>query len=342
MSGRISGKKILIFGGSGSLGRALIRRWTGHNNLIVVSRDEAKHWTIRNELNKSGIVEFRVGDIRDKPRVVNIIRELKPDMVIVAAALKQVDTCELSPEESIKTNILGVSNVLEACSESAEILLNLETVLMVSTDKACSPTNVYGMSKAIAERLVVSNSRKNDRLRFLGVRYGNVLDSRGSILPLFKYQAERMQNFTITHKEMTRFLMTLDESIDLIERALLMGSSGDFWVPKLRSMRVADLANIFADRYGKPIVEIGIRPGEKLHEDLISETESLRTRALENSLILTPEYSSEGTSPKTWCYRSNQDLLDEEGLFNFLDGVGVFNKNSSEFMGNSIEEIRTV
>lgn len=336
----LSNNKVLIFGGSGSLGRALIRRWATRNELVIFSRDEAKHWTIKNELELDSNVTFRVGDIRDQERIREIINECKPTIIVVAAALKQVDTCELSPEESIKTNVIGVANVLNVCSSFENSESQLKAVLMVSTDKACSPTNVYGMSKAIAERLVVSHSRKTSTVKFLGVRYGNVLDSRGSIVPLFRYQSESQSKFTITHRGMTRFLMTLDESIDLIETAIESGESGDFWIPKLRSMRVFDLATIFSERYKKPIIEIGVRPGEKLHEDLISETESLRTHSLGSNLVLKPQFDTSTKEFKTWSYNSNQDLLEMDELYNFLESKNVFSRNSTDFLGNSIEEIR--
>lgn len=336
------GKKVLIFGGSGSLGRTLIKRWVEKNSLVVFSRDEAKHWTIRNEMQNKSNLKFCVGDIRDSERVLQVLREVKPNLVVIAAALKQVDTCELSPEESIKTNVIGIANILNACSKLGHEVETLETVLMVSTDKACSPTNVYGMSKAIAERLVVSHGRATDHPRFIGVRYGNVLESRGSIVPLFKYQAESMPFFTITHNAMTRFLMTLDESIDLIESAIEFGSTGEFWIPKLRSMNVIDLARIFSERYKKPIMEIGIRHGEKLHEYLISETESLRTENRQGRIVLKPDLVSTEKEFKMWHYSSDQDLLDEKSLNIFLESKGVFEKASADFTGNTIEEIRKI
>ncbi|MEK7802620.1 MAG: polysaccharide biosynthesis protein, partial [Pseudomonadota bacterium] len=185
-------KKILIIGGTGSLGRALIRRLSEDNEIIVYSRDEAKHWTIRNQLTPKQNVQFEVGDIRDANRVEEIILKVKPHIILIAAALKQVDTCERSPFESIQTNTLGIHNVINAVVRQEDRLTTLETVLMVSTDKACAPTNVYGMCKAISERVVTSQSISGSSIKFVGVRYGNVLESRGSIIPLFRWQADHL------------------------------------------------------------------------------------------------------------------------------------------------------
>ena len=216
----ICGKRVLIFGGTGSLGLTLIRRLVGDCFISVFSRDEAKHWTIKNQYKNSNL-NFYVGDIRDYERVSDVLNKENPDIVIIASALKQVDTCELSPEESIKTNIVGPKNVVNAVINNKKNL-SCDTVLFVSTDKACEPVNVYGMSKAISERVVTSNEMFHDDIRFLGVRYGNVLESRGSIIPLFKHQSLNSDCLTVTHKDMTRFLMTLDQSVDLILTTLEM------------------------------------------------------------------------------------------------------------------------
>lgn len=333
--------KILIFGGTGSLGRALIERWRDFHELVIVSRDEAKHWTIKNQLPEGSKVTFFVGDIRDNSRVEEILLQVNPQIVIIASALKQVDTCELAPTESLKTNVQGVGNVVASCYSLQDSLSNLECVLMVSTDKACAPTNVYGLSKALAERLLVSQSRSSHKVRFVGVRYGNVLDSRGSIVPLFRYQAQFGNTFTITDKRMTRFLMTLEESIDLIEQTLDRGENGDFWIPKLRAMRILDLVEIFSAKYGKIISEIGIRAGEKLHEDLVSTTESLRAMSFENHIVIKPESNHRSVNHEIWSYSSNSDVLDKMSLEKFLIEKHIFDKPLEDFVGKGIEEIRT-
>src|SRR3990167_1115345 len=239
--------RILIFGGTGSLGRKLIERMLPAHDIAVYSRDEAKHWTIKNELqsgplaSRSADLRFYVGDVRDPARIKDVIRQYRPKTIIIAAALKQVDTCELSPSESILTNLIGTQNVVDAVNGSFldRNGLGVEEVLFVSTDKACSPVNVYGMCKAISERVVTSQAQTGKPgVRFLAVRYGNVLESRGSIVPLFKYQGMHGTQLTVTDPNMTRFLMTLDDSVDLIEKTLLYGQSGETWIPRLPSMKV--------------------------------------------------------------------------------------------------------
>ncbi len=334
-------KKVLIFGGTGSLGRALVRRLSRDNELILFSRDEAKHWTIKNQLSADQNVRFVVGDMRDEARVEEALLRVNPDAVIIASALKQVDTCELSPYESVQTNILGIRNVVEAVTRQVDRLSQLDAVLMVSTDKACAPANVYGMCKAIAERLVTSSSLAFDRPRFIGVRYGNVLESRGSIIPLFRHQAEHAESFTITHPEMTRYIMTLDQSIDLIVATILGARSGEMWLPKLKSMRIKDLAEIFSEKYGKPIRTIGIRPGEKLHEDLISRPESIRVRDEDGYYKMIPAHCEVALDAQIFDYASDQDVMPKDELAAYLDSLGIFTRSMNEFVGKEIEEIKT-
>lgn len=333
--------RFLIFGGTGSLGKKLIERLLPKNDVAVYSRDEAKHWTIRNELsahpNKEHLT-FYVGDIRDPHRVADVIRQFRPQTIIVAAALKQVDTCELSPTESVSTNLLGTQNVVAAVNE-----LNHnapEAVLFVSTDKACSPVNVYGMCKAISERVVTSQARTGaNHVRFLAVRYGNVLESRGSIIPLFKHQAAHAEFLTVTDPDMTRFVMTLDDSVDLIQRALRDGESGTTWIPILPAMRIGDLAEIFSQQSGKRIKVIGLRPGEKKHEDLINESESVRTTKLVKYYMIGPAF--EAGSGDRFTYTSADEVMTKEQLRDHLTRLGIIDKPLSEFKGLAIEEIVT-
>jgi UDP-glucose 4-epimerase len=310
--------------------------------MFVVSRDEAKHWTLRNRLEKDSDVHFLVGDIRDSTRISNILRQVNPHFVILAAALKQVDTCERSPSESIQTNILGISNVVESVVSLRKELSNLEGVLMVSTDKACAPTNVYGMSKAISERLVTSAHLLDSRIRFMGVRYGNVLESRGSIIPLFRHQSQTSRVLTVTHEEMTRFIMTLDQSIDLIEATLLSSQSGEIWLPTLNSMRIMDLAQIFVERYDSRIEVTGIRPGEKIHEELISEPESLRTIRDGSYLKLMPATTTIQNAQETFSYSSKDCLVSRNELESYLESISIFSKPLNQFLGREIDEISSV
>lgn len=333
--------RYLIFGGTGSLGRKLIDRLLPKHAVAVYSRDEAKHWTIKNELSghpHRDQLDFHVGDIRDPRRVAEVIRQAKPQVIIVAAALKQVDTCELSPSESVSTNLLGTQNVINAVNELSHGAP--EAVLFVSTDKACAPVNVYGMCKAISERVVTSQARTGlGHVRYLAVRYGNVLESRGSIIPLFKHQAEHAEFLTVTDPDMTRFVMTLDDSVDLILRALRDGESGTTWIPRLPAMRIGDLADIFSERSGKPVRVIGLRPGEKKHEDLINESESVRTTKLVKFYMIGPAFHAGSGEPFT--YTSADEVMSKEQLRDHLTTLGIIDRPLSEFKGLAIEEIVT-
>lgn len=336
--------RYLIFGGTGSLGKKLIERLLPTDSVAVYSRDEAKHWTIKNDLSSHlqlKDLEFYVGDIRDVNRVRDVIRQVDPTHIIIAAALKQVDTCELSPNESVSTNLIGTQNVISVVNESTPSS-SLEAVLFVSTDKACSPVNVYGMCKAISERIVTSQARTGiKRIKFLAVRYGNVLESRGSIIPLFKHQAENAEFLTVTDPNMTRFVMTLDDSVDLILATFSMGNSGWTWIPRLPAMRIGDLAEIFSEQSGKPIKIIGLRPGEKSHEDLINESESVRTCSdgTNQHYLIAPAFFAGDNKPFT--YTSADDVMTKEQLVQHLNKLGIIDRPLSEFKGLTIEEIVT-
>ncbi len=339
-------KRFLIFGGTGSLGKKLIERLLPENSVNVYSRDEAKHFTIRNELSnhkRFNHLEFTVGDIRDTVRITEAIRDSDPHVIIIAAALKQVETCELSPMESVATNILGTQNVISAIKNCDHKKSSLEKVLFVSTDKSCSPVNVYGMCKAISERIVTSASiplsKSKKDIKFLCTRYGNVLESRGSIVPLFRYQAEFNEFLTITDPNMTRYLMTLDDSVDLIETTLENGKSGETWIPKLPSMKIGDLAELYSEKWNKQIKIIGLRPGEKKHEDLVNESESVRTADIKTHYVIDPAFK-QGKN-KRFTYSSNDNVLSKLELHEYLTKLKIFDKDLNEFKGSSIEEIMT-
>jgi len=333
-------KTVLIIGGTGSLGQALTRRLCADNQVILFSRDELKQWTLRNEI-KDPNVGFVVGDMRDGERLEETLIRHNPHVILIAAALKQVDTCELAPAESIKTNILGVQNLVDAVERNMHRLDQLETVVMISTDKACAPTNVYGMSKAIAERIVVSCCRNHKTPKFVAVRYGNVLDSRGSIIPLFRHQADHSRAFTLTHPEMTRFLMTLDDSIDLILTSIERGASGTTWLPELKAMRIKDLAQLFSEKYDKPVEVIGIRPGEKMHETLISDAESVRSTKVDGFYILQPSFEPIPQDAEIFDYSSDQDVLSPKDLKKYLNSLGLLDADVESFgKGPHVDVIR--
>jgi len=333
------------------LGRKLIDRYFVDEPTSVIgvySRDESKHWTIKNDLSGGPLepqlkrLQFFVGDVRDIGRVHDAVRQFRPTTVIIAAALKHVDTCELSPDESVKTNLLGTQNVINVINASQHWNYTKPgQVLFVSTDKACAPVNVYGMCKAISERLVTSQVvTGNPYVKFLAVRYGNVLESRGSIIPLFKHQSLHGDFITVTDPVMTRYCMTLDNSVDLIQSALQHGTSGETWIPRLPAMRIGDLAEIFSQKYGKPIKIIGLRPGEKQHEDLINESESVRAEERgDKHYVIGPAFKAgEGSR---WTYSSDDNVMNKNKLIEHLKSLNILDAPLESFKGLSIEEIAT-
>ncbi len=284
-------KHVVVTGGTGSLGKVLIKRLMtgeiGHPRLITVfSRDEAKQHHMRLEFQRlhaatteditfrsfEQLLQFRIGDVRDVHSVSAVLRDA--DIVFNAAALKQVPSCEYFPYEAVETNILGAQNIARAIREHR---LPVVTVVGISTDKACKPVNVMGMTKAIQERVFIRANLDNVDTRFICVRYGNVLASRGSVIPLFHEQIRHGGPVTITTADMTRFLLTLDQAVDTIFDALRTARRGETYVPRVASARVIDVAAaLIGDREVKTVVT-GIRPGEKVHESLVSEEEGYRT-----------------------------------------------------------------
>ncbi len=230
-------KKILITGGTGSLGTALTKKLltTEVDTIRIFSRDEWKQVQMKSKFNDSRL-RFFIGDIRDKERLSRATEDV--NIVIHAAALKHVPVAEYNPFEAVKTNVNGAQNIIESCLDN-----NVELVLAISTDKAVSPLNTYGATKLLMERLFVSanNYRGNHKIKFLCVRYGNVLGSRGSVVPLFIKQITDEENLTITDTSMTRFNITMDESIKLIFRAIENGQGGEIFIPKLKAYRLGDL-----------------------------------------------------------------------------------------------------
>lgn len=264
----LEGKRILIIGGTGSLGETLCRLWRD-TTICIFSRDENKQWHMRQAYPQH---QFIIGDMRDKSSVVRALLVFKPDIVIIAAALKHIDVCENNISECISTNITGVNNVVEAVGEH-----QIQSCLFISTDKACSPVNVYGMCKAISERSVAAAAQLYPNTRFASVRYGNVICSRGSIIPKLREMATSSPSLPLTDSNMTRFFMTLEHAVELIETALLHAKSGETFLPNIKAYRIHDIFQWFSEKYRKPIVVIGHRQGEKVHEMLINETEVGRT-----------------------------------------------------------------
>ncbi len=282
-------KRILITGGTGSLGKVLTRRLLSGElglprKIIVFSRDEAKQHAMRVEYMKRAnatddiiyqnfkeLLEFRIGDVRDFHSVASVLTEA--DVVFNAAALKQVPACEYFPYQAVMTNIAGPENIVRAIQE---LHLPIETVVGISTDKACKPVNVMGMTKAIQERVFIQANMRCADTRFICVRYGNVLASRGSVIPFFQEQIKSGGPVTITTEDMTRFLLSLNQAVDTVFAALRGAQRGETYIPRVPSAKVTDIASILiGDRPVKTLVT-GIRPGEKVHEILISEEECHR------------------------------------------------------------------
>lgn len=286
----LEGKRVLVTGGTGSLGQSLIRRiLSGEKGkparVTVFSRDEAKQHYMRlafmhqkaatDEIiyeNSQDLLNFRIGDVRDYPALLAAMRDAH--VVFHAAALKQVPSCEYYPFEAVQTNVYGAQNVVRAIRENR---LPIETVVGISTDKACKPINVMGMTKALQERILIEANLDCADTNFVCVRYGNVIASRGSIVPLFVEQVRNRQPLTITLEEMTRFLLSLDKAVDTVFAAIEDGMRGETFIPKVASARMTDVARVLMGREELPMVYTGIRPGEKVHEIMVSEEECFRT-----------------------------------------------------------------
>lgn len=334
------GKQILITGGTGSLGQTLVRRLlTGEQGMpsrvIVFSRDEAKQHYMRLDFmhretatdeviyeNTKDRLSFRIGDVRDIKALTSAL--YGTHIVLNGAALKQVPSCEYFPFEAVQTNVLGAQNLVQSIRELGN---SVETVVGISTDKACKPINVMGMTKALQERIILEANRDQDKTRFMCVRYGNVIASRGSIVPLFVEQAKSGNAMTVTLPEMTRFLLSLDKAVDTVFAAISSGERGETFVPKVPSANIVDLAKAIANREDVEIKFTGIRPGEKIHEIMVSEEECFRTiergeyysilpilpelrRAEDSEPALSAEYSSKDNNLPIPQLR---DLLSDSG-----------------------------
>lgn len=262
-------EKVLITGGTGSFGKTMLKKLleTKVKNIVILSRDEKKQNDLRDEFIDSRI-NFVVADIREKDSIMRFFKDI--DMVFHAAALKQVPSCELYPLEAIKTNIIGTNNVLDSAIEN-----NVKNVVCLSTDKAVQPVNVMGLTKSMMEKIALSKSQENHNTIISITRYGNVLSSRGSVVPLFISQATKNVALTLTDELMSRFIMTLEEAIDLVLFASKNSKRGDIFVKKSHSCYIKDLAEsiIRITKSDSSIIVTGIRPGEKRHETLVSQEE---------------------------------------------------------------------
>jgi UDP-N-acetylglucosamine 4,6-dehydratase len=304
------GNSILITGGTGSLGRSLVRNLLERGEfqrIIVFSRDELKQHEMKISPGfQDDRIRWFLGDVRDKERLKMAFADV--DYVVHAAALKQVDTGEYNPIEFIKTNVLGSQNIVEASIETG-----VKKVLALSTDKASSPINLYGATKLTADKLFVSANIYGVRTStlFSVVRYGNVIGSRGSVIPIFQKDIKEGRNFRITDKRMTRFWITLEQATNFVLDNLQIMRGGEIFVPKIPSMHIRDLATAMDPE--RPIEIVGIRPGEKLHEEMISEYESYRTIEWNGRFIILPDlklevlYTGSNRVSDSFSYRSDNN-----------------------------------
>jgi|TARA_B100001063_G_C16738030_1_gene543119 UDP-glucose 4-epimerase len=320
--------KLLITGGTGSFGTTYLKKAIKNNDfseIIVFSRDEKKQDDLRKSLN-SDKVNFYIGDVRDKYAVSTAVK--KVDYIFHAAALKQVPACEFFPIEAVKTNIIGTNNVLSSAEE-----YNVKKVVILSTDKAAYPINSMGMTKALMEKVMIAKSRtlNNDKTIFCGTRYGNVMGSRGSVIPLFINQIKSKSDITITNPEMTRFMMSLTNAVELVDYAFKNGNQGDLLIQKSPAATIKVLAESLIDIFqsSTKIKNIGIRHGEKMHETLVTKEEMskaedlggyYRIKADARSLNYEKYYSDGNTNITSLdeYNSSNTNLLNKEELIKIL------------------------
>jgi UDP-N-acetylglucosamine 4,6-dehydratase/5-epimerase len=328
----LKGKSILVTGGTGSFGHQIVKELFKYDpkSIQIYSRDEKKQYDMAMSYNGRKALKFNIGDVRDIGRTYEAMRGI--DIVFNAAALKQVPNCEYAPIEAVKTNIIGANNVRRAAIEAG-----VQAVVSISTDKAVKPVNVMGMTKAIQERIMLDPTYSSGKTKFLCVRYGNVLGSRGSVVPLFFDYIQKNLPLPITHPDMTRFQLTLKEAVQLVLWATIKGESGDLWVQKMPAARIPELGRALA--YGVtgkkdyPLNIIGMRPGEKMHEVLVSEEEMWRATELEKYFLI-PSWArsqdKEGTGDiKVNEYSSAEaHRLTMDEMLDMLDSDGWFGPNA--------------
>lgn len=314
--------KLLITGGTGSFGKAYLSKVI-HENLYseirILSRDEKKQDDLRRELNNNKI-KFYLGDVRDYKSVINAVDGV--DYIFHAAALKQVPSCEFFPLEAVKTNILGTDNVLSAADQS-----DVSKVVILSTDKAAYPINSMGMSKALMEKVMIAKSRSisNSITTLCGTRYGNVMGSRGSVIPLFISQIKSNKDITITSPNMTRFLMSLTNAVDLVEYAFNNANQGEMYIQKAPSCTVKSLAEALIEIFNSKskIKTIGVRHGEKMHETLVTSEEMLRSEDIGNFYKIKPD--SRDLNYENYFSKGEIEKMPDSYSSN---NTKIFNKNS--------------
>ena len=321
-------KTLLITGGTGSFGNAVLNKFidSNINEIRIFSRDEKKQDDMRRKFQNDKIKYF-IGDVRDESSIDQAMNGV--DFVFHAAALKQVPSCEFYPMEAVKTNIIGTENMLNSAIKN-----NVEKVICLSTDKAVYPINAMGVSKSLMEKIFVAKSRVSSKIKIIGTRYGNVMASRGSVIPLFYDQIKDNKPITITDPKMTRFMMSLDNAVELVLYAFQNGNTGDIFVQKAPSTTIGELAETMKSIYNSntKIKNIGIRHGEKIHETLLSQEERIVSEDLGNYFRIPADnrdlnyekYFSKGIkSPKLEEFNSfNTVRLEKQELINLLASIG--------------------
>ncbi|WP_394224054.1 polysaccharide biosynthesis protein [Priestia aryabhattai] len=284
---------ILVTGGTGSWGYELVRQLLTFNpkEIRIFSRNESNQFTMKQEFDSNPKLHFIIGDIREKDALIEACQGV--DYIFHLAALKHVPVCEDHPLEALKTNVTGTQNVIDAA-----IICNVNRVIYISTDKASNPSNFYGLSKAMGERLIIHANTLNTKTRFVCIRGGNVLGTNGSVIHVFKKQIQEKGQIGITDPEMTRFFLTLEDAIQLVFKATFESLGGEIFVMKMPTCKILDLAYVLieaSDKNNIDIYTLGIRPGEKIHEILLSEYESKNTIAYDNEyFVILPSIHIEG------------------------------------------------
>lgn len=330
----LNDKVILITGGTGSFGKKFTEIVLNNykpRKLIILSRDEFKQYQMAKTFPETKYpIRYFLGDIRDKDRLFRAFEGV--DYVVHAAALKQVLALEYNPTEAVKTNVVGADNIVDAAIDAG-----VKKVIALSTDKAVNPINLYGATKLVAEKIfIAANAYAGGRVKFAVVRYGNVVGSRGSVIPLFlKLKQQNIKEVPITDLRMTRFWITLEQGMNLVLKALKESEGGEIFVPKIPSMKIADMAKAIDANFRFKV--IGIRPGEKIHETLISEDEVRATKVFNGVYVILPQFFGTGVHKKyencsslakDFVYRSdtNDDWVTEENLTEMINQKEIMSK----------------
>ncbi|TDF97565.1 SDR family NAD(P)-dependent oxidoreductase [Paenibacillus piri] len=321
--------RILVTGGTGSWGYELVKQLLNNNprEIVVFSRNESSQVAMKRAFEDSRL-SFCIGDVRDADAVLKACQGI--DYLFHLAALKHVPVCEDQPYEALKTNVVGTQNVIEAAIDS-----KVKKVINISTDKAAHPSNFYGMTKAIGEKLIIHANLLHSDTTFICVRGGNVLGTNGSVIHLFRKQIMERGQVGITHKDMTRFFLTLEEAIGMLLRAAAGGRGGETFVMKMPACRIMELAEVLADALGKKdveFIELGVRPGEKIHEILYSDYEAQSAVSFdEEYLVILPQLNIPGLKEFYWSYpyvssesySSAHSLMDKEQILKMLEKGGL-------------------